>query len=159
MRVRNSQILASSVESGSYRKRQKGSARPQEAKGVYRGSSSLSSLEYQLTHESCARTRSLCDASRIIAGKPAAKLNPPARRAMRSRRVCSGLHARLLCVALTAASAQNTLKLPVEVDQSGAASSNAPRPRRGGAGSRRPRPLGLRIGDAGPCVGPPSGAA
>ena len=83
-----------------------------------------------------------------------AKLNPPARRAMRSRRGCSSLQMRLLCVALTAASAQNTLKLPVEVDQSGAASSNAPRPRWGGAGSRRPRglpPLGLRIGDAGPC--------
>ena len=100
-----------------------------------------------------------------------AKLNPPARRAMRSPRGCSGLHVRLLCVALTAASAQNTLKLPVEVDQSGAASSNAPRPRLGlrlqaaelargalaacdpwGSGSETPGPAMCA------CVGPPSGA-
>ena len=41
----------------------------------------------------------------------------------------------LLCVALTAAGASaQTLKMPVQVDQSGAASSNGPRPRSGRAG-------------------------
>ena len=47
----------------------------------------------------------------------------------------------LLCVALTAAGASaQTLKMPVQVDQGGAASSNGPRPRSGRAGwqSRQP---------------------
>ena len=116
---------------------------------------SLSSLEYELALErraaACART-SACEL---------AKLNPPARRAIHA------ISARLLRPARAAplrrphgckrsehtedargGRPERRSKLKRASPSPGAAVAS------GGAGSRRPRalrPLGLRIGDAGPC--------